>query len=391
MLRPSVLDIVSIDSIHNDNLLDWLFLESITKRNSTDIMAHRHSMDGTNINEKTASSSSSSSVSLGKSALNVDLALKPLPIDTSRVEVRNELPFSESNIIAEGDDFVKSIISLLSSKPSDRKRKNEDISSNEISTSSPFYSLKEEIDLPAIKKRRQPPFPPQGGLKDIYGAAQKPKSNPSDSTASPYHLSDGSAGSGYSKSSTGSSIANKKQSFRSYQTALWDQRFNELTAYVQQHGNCLVPNDWKWNPSLSKWVKRQRYQYRLKQEGKHTTLTSDRQTALERLGFIWDPHKAVWEEHFQELRTFKYNHGHCNVPSNYSENYSLSVWVQCQRRQWKLYCKTRRGNPSGKAKGMDEDRITKLQELGFVWDPQNRDSPSTNSGGGVEHHQQTSV
>ena len=374
MLRPFALDVLNLDPIQDDSVLSWLPRRSvapITRRNSKEIMDQRTPLDGT----FTAKSATPSDDSLEKAALNVDSILTPTPIDVNRARFRPELPISESNIIAEGADFIDSVISILSSRvSSESKRRNEEISSHHLLSSSQFLSLKKEVDASATKKRRPTPVTGQPAVRD------KPGSNVSESPSS--HLSDDSAG---SVCSTGSSNTNKKQSFRSYQTALWDQRFKELAAYVRQHGNCLVPNDWKWNPSLSKWVKRQRYQYRLKLEGKHTTLTPDRQTALERLGFIWDPHKAVWEEHFQELRAFKLKHGHCNVPSNYSENYSLSVWVQCQRRQYKLYCRTR---PQGKAKGMDEDRIVKLQELGFVWDPQNRESGGGDNSGGADQQQE---
>jgi hypothetical protein len=101
-------------------------------------------------------------------------------------------------------------------------------------------------------------------------------------------------------------------------------------------------------------------------EGGHSTFTEERQQALKALGFVWDSHAASWEERWNELREFKEEHGHCNVPKKYPENQQLAVWVKRQRRQFKLYS-------SGQgSKSMMLPRIERLQVLGFVFDPRSR-------------------
>ena len=126
-----------------------------------------------------------------------------------------------------------------------------------------------------------------------------------------------------------------KVRFRASHLEQWNQRFNELVRYRLQNGNCLVPLEYVPNPRLSFWVKRQRCQYKLKMEGKHSTLTPDRKKALDELGFVWDSHLATWEEKFNELLQFRSAHGHCNV--NRNDDYNLSIWVKSQKRQMKLY------------------------------------------------------
>ena len=74
-------------------------------------------------------------------------------------------------------------------------------------------------------------------------------------------------------------------------------------------------------------VKRQRYQYKLKQEQKHSTLTDERQALLEKMGFVWDSHHVAWLERWNELRDFHRVNGHSNVPTNYPQNRQLSIWV----------------------------------------------------------------
>ena len=80
-------------------------------------------------------------------------------------------------------------------------------------------------------------------------------------------------------------------------------------------------------------LNRQRYQYKLLQEKKPSTMTEERIKTLEGLGFIWDSHGSAWEERLSELKHYQSSNGHCNVPSMYLPNPSLATWVKCQRRQ----------------------------------------------------------
>ena len=148
-----------------------------------------------------------------------------------------------------------------------------------------------------------------------------------------------------------------------YKPEQWQERFEELVEFRKEHGNCLVPHNWSGNRSLAQWVKRQRYQYKLKQEGRHSTLTDERLHVLEDMGFVWSSHRASWEERYNDLAEFSNVNGHCNVPSTYPENHQLSVWVKCQRRQYKLM---RQGN---RASTMTKERIMRLSSLGFCFNP----------------------
>jgi hypothetical protein len=145
----------------------------------------------------------------------------------------------------------------------------------------------------------------------------------------------------------------------------WSQRFRDLLQFREEHGHCLVPLDWPKNPSLAHWIKHQRCQYKARVEGKHSTLTEERQSTLEKLGFVWDSHRATWEERFNEISFFREIHGHCNVPSKYQDSSKLSTWLKCQRRQYKLILQ-------GKKSHMTQERIQKLSSIGFVWFPRQR-------------------
>jgi len=84
----------------------------------------------------------------------------------------------------------------------------------------------------------------------------------------------------------------KEVKFRAYQAENWTEKFEELLRFREENGHCLVPNCHPENPALAQWTKRQRYQYKLKHDGKRSTITDERVRALDEAGFVWDSHKA---------------------------------------------------------------------------------------------------
>ena len=196
----------------------------------------------------------------------------------------------------------------------------------------------------------------------------------------------------------------------------WEERYQELVEFRKKFGHCLVPHNWEPNRALAQWVKRQRYQYKLKMKNqeqdrlaalqqpqkwvmdkihssnsgftstvssmKRSTLTNLRQRKLESIGFIWSTHNVLWEEKYVELKQYLNENGHCNVPSKFPSNPKLSVWVRCQRRQYKLLIsKTKQQGSVSKAvtskdcssqsSSMTMERISKLKALGFNFNPRN--------------------
>ncbi|KAG7355190.1 helicase domain protein [Nitzschia inconspicua] len=140
----------------------------------------------------------------------------------------------------------------------------------------------------------------------------------------------------------------------------WNDRYHDLKAFVKKHGHCHVPIKYKDNILLSRWIKRQRYQWKLKQEGRQSSLTDARQVKLEKLGFLWDVRSIVWDIRYQELVEFHKRHGHCNVSINCKDFPKLGTWVKCQRRQYCLMI-------SGHKTHMTPSRVQLLQKVGFSW------------------------
>lgn len=131
----------------------------------------------------------------------------------------------------------------------------------------------------------------------------------------------------------------------------WEAMFAELLQYKSENGHCNVSQKSE-NLELGRWVARQRTSY------KKGSLAQERIVRLEQLGLVWDVINEAWEKMYNELVEFKNNLGHCNVPQYFPENPKLGGWVSHQRDHY------RQGI-------LLDERIARLQEIGFCWDPNN--------------------
>jgi len=68
----------------------------------------------------------------------------------------------------------------------------------------------------------------------------------------------------------------------------------------------------------------------------------------------------LWDLRFEELKAFKLEHGHCNVPRTWLANPQLGTWLNTQRKQYRL-------SKQGMSSKMIPARIHKLEQLGFQW------------------------
>mmetsp|Transcript_486 Transcript_486/g.1154 ORF Transcript_486/g.1154 Transcript_486/m.1154 type:complete len:324 (+) Transcript_486:112-1083(+) len=141
----------------------------------------------------------------------------------------------------------------------------------------------------------------------------------------------------------------------------WLIRFEELKRYHDSFGHCRVPQNYEQNKQLGMWVRTQKQQYKLLQEGKANHLSNARIELLNQLGFEWTGKKRsqFWDDRYQELKEYhRKNDGSTRVPEHYPEAPQLNTWVSLQRRQLKLA-------KEGKKNNLTENRIRLLEELGL--------------------------
>lgn len=135
---------------------------------------------------------------------------------------------------------------------------------------------------------------------------------------------------------------------------MWEERFRKLSEWKKKHGHCAVPIA---QGELGTWVSKQR---QLRKRGK---LSKEKVDALDSLKFTWSTAEADWEDKFKRLVEWAREHGHASVPFNEGE---LGWWVNTQRQ-----CK-RKGK-------LSPSRESRLESLGFVWNPSNSRSRTSNT------------
>ena len=266
-------------------------------------------------------------------------------------------PFTSSNksktmafphttpIVSEGEDDARSVATTAISSP-------------------PFCSTSTSFPPPLTMSSSSPPPPPPPTMEQQYNQNQNYYSMSMSMSMTMMTMTNNNNKRKEMEqrqlSSSQSPPTVSKVRFRSHQAESWMEKYEELLDFRLKSGHCLVPNQYSENPSLAEWVKRQRYQYKLKGMGKHSSMSDDRVIALEKLGFVWNSHDAVWEERLKELKLYKNVFGNTNVPSKYEANPQLAIWIKRQRRQFKFLTES-------KPSTMTQSRVEKLREINFSW------------------------
>ena len=131
----------------------------------------------------------------------------------------------------------------------------------------------------------------------------------------------------------------------------WDEMFQRLVRYKEEHHTTTVPHRYKKDPKLGKWGGHQRTCYNNKK------LSVERIRRLDSIGFVWNPLDEQWMEMYQKLVAYKKEHRSTNVPRCYMKDPVLGRWVGSQRQ---AYNNTARGI-------LSEKRVGLLNSINFVW------------------------
>jgi Helicase associated domain len=153
------------------------------------------------------------------------------------------------------------------------------------------------------------------------------------------------------------------ETFHALQCALQQQRVTVMGLLYPSVGADCESSSRSAPPSLhdayshtdfAKWLQKQR-------QSTHELDASQLQ-ALDSLDprWRWTSRQVNWEHKYKQLEAYLDDHGHVNVPISYATDPSLAHWVSNQRKQYTL---RQKGLPSA----MTNDRIHKLNKIGFVW------------------------
>eukprot|EP00577_Skeletonema_sp_RCC1716_P007491 CAMPEP_0113404456 /NCGR_PEP_ID=MMETSP0013_2-20120614/18398_1 /TAXON_ID=2843 ORGANISM="Skeletonema costatum, Strain 1716" /NCGR_SAMPLE_ID=MMETSP0013_2 /ASSEMBLY_ACC=CAM_ASM_000158 /LENGTH=604 /DNA_ID=CAMNT_0000290057 /DNA_START=195 /DNA_END=2009 /DNA_ORIENTATION=+ /assembly_acc=CAM_ASM_000158 len=170
----------------------------------------------------------------------------------------------------------------------------------------------------------------------------------------------------------------------------WRKKFDQLRDFARENGHCNVPQKYPANPSLGRWVARQRLFMRqcLDAQGEENgALPSsqmdigERMKLLRTIGLQASPMKKggskkappgvfiscrntkEWDNRFAELLRYKSIHGDCDVPVKSEGDFkSLGRWVTSQRKKYKDF---HSGELGGDNSEQFLTRFQRLDEIGF--------------------------
>jgi hypothetical protein len=133
----------------------------------------------------------------------------------------------------------------------------------------------------------------------------------------------------------------------------WNDKLEDLVSFQAQHGHCntSIHTD---DHDLDNWAHMQRIYCKLYEEQQPSPLTAARYERLRNIGLTKAPNK--WEQRYQELRQYQLENGHADVPIYFPK---LGVWALNQRFN---------------LDNMPQDRIDKLDAIGFTWNYNTRSS-----------------
>lgn len=135
----------------------------------------------------------------------------------------------------------------------------------------------------------------------------------------------------------------------------WKKGYQETVKYKGEYSNANVPHRYKTLDgfNLGVWQGTQKSAY------KKGNLDSDKIKLLEDLGLVWDVSEDAWENGYQETVKYKEEFGKANASGKYKtpDGFNLGSWQSEQKKSYK----------KGK---LDDERIKKLTDIGFVWERQ---------------------
>ena len=130
----------------------------------------------------------------------------------------------------------------------------------------------------------------------------------------------------------------------------WIINFKKLKRYKENHGDFNVPQNWKRDPLLARWVSN----IRLHPE----KLSKDQLRKLNDIGFDFR-RNMNWDDMFTQLKAFYKKHKHSYVPPFQGEYEQLFDWTERQRVSRSLLSKA---------------QIQRLESVSFDWlEPKDKD------------------
>jgi len=139
----------------------------------------------------------------------------------------------------------------------------------------------------------------------------------------------------------------------------WEEKFQHARRYREEHGNLLVPADYKTSDgtALGQWI----FNLRAIRRGSTPTrsLTREQIARLDALGMYWgEVQDDRWMQWYSAAREYFQTHGNLSVRKDFvtEDGRALGVWLMNQRAMRKR-----------SAEDIPLERVRMLDELGMRW------------------------
>ncbi len=154
----------------------------------------------------------------------------------------------------------------------------------------------------------------------------------------------------------------------------WEDKYELAKKYYEHYKKLDMSHLFKTSDGITydeegiavgEWLSKMRESYRGRGNSK---LTPEKIKRLEAIGMVWNPNEKLWEDSYNYAKDYYEKNGHLSVPSDHvivtddGEKILLGEWLINQRRR---YINNR--------ESMKEDRINKLNSIGMIWDPHEKD------------------
>jgi len=153
----------------------------------------------------------------------------------------------------------------------------------------------------------------------------------------------------------------------------WVERYKELKAFLANNDSAAKRKMPNRKTPLGVWCDGQVLEYNKFKGGlKPCYITQERIDMLNSSGFVWDRQMSAWMTHYDLLKKFHDNFGHCSVSRNHSDK-TLLRWIGKQKKKHKNY-------EEGKKPALSEEQVKLLIDINFFDHPKSKRIHSSRKG-----------
>lgn len=118
----------------------------------------------------------------------------------------------------------------------------------------------------------------------------------------------------------------------------WQEKLNGLIAFKKLAGHCNIPSHYAANAQLATWVISQRRHYKLFISGEQSSMTADRITTLNSIGFVWTHRKKLYAKADKLIMSWCNPSTEVSVSFQIGDELTYDTTLTPSAKEWKGRC-----------------------------------------------------